>query len=56
MVLSRVDGVVFTACIDEYDAATRADVVASRGWLGLTIDPARNRAGFARYTRAAVAG
>ncbi len=43
--LGGLDALVFTAGIGENDAATRAEVAAGCGWLGLTLDPARNGAG-----------
>lgn len=43
--LGGLDGLVFTAGIGEHDAATREQVVAGCGWLGLTLEPARNAAG-----------
>ncbi len=48
--LGGLDGVVFTAGIGENDPATRAEVVAGCGWLGLTLDPARNATGSGRIT------
>jgi acetate kinase len=36
--LGGLDGLVFTAGIGENDAATRAEVAAGCGWLGLTLD------------------
>jgi acetate kinase len=36
---------VFTAGIGENDAATRAEVVAGCGWLGLALDADRNAKG-----------
>ena len=43
--LGGLDGMVFTAGIGENDPATRAEVVAGCGWLGLTLDAGRNAAG-----------
>jgi acetate kinase len=43
--LGGLDGVVFTAGIGENDAATRAEVTASCGWLGMTLDAKRNAHG-----------
>lgn len=43
--LGGVDGIVFTAGIGEHDPATRAEIAAGCGWLGLTVDPGRNAAG-----------
>jgi acetate kinase len=37
--LDGVDMLVFTGGIGENDAATRADVCASLGWMGIRIDP-----------------
>jgi len=56
--LGGLDGLVFTAGIGENDPATRAEVVAGCGWLGLAVDPARNASGADRIspdgTKAAV--
>ncbi len=43
--LGGLDGLVFTAGIGEHDAATRAEVVAGCGWLGIALDKARNASG-----------
>jgi acetate kinase len=43
--LGGLDGLVFTGGIGENDAATRAEVAAGCGWLGLDLDPGRNAAG-----------
>ena len=43
--LGGLDGMVFTAGIGENDAATRAEVVAGCGWLGLALDADRNAKG-----------
>jgi acetate kinase len=43
--LGGLDGLVFTAAIGDHDAATRAEVAAGCRWLGLELDPARNRRG-----------
>ena len=43
--LGGLDGLVFTAGIGEHDAATRAEVAAGCGWLGLKLDAARNTLG-----------
>ena len=43
--LGGLDGLVFTAGIGEHDSATRAEVAAGCGWLGLKLDAARNRLG-----------
>jgi acetate kinase len=40
--LGGLDGLVFTAGIGEHDAATRAEVAAGCGWLGLALDAGRN--------------
>jgi acetate kinase len=43
--LGGLDGMVFTAGIGENDAATRAEVAAGCGWLGLALDGDRNANG-----------
>jgi acetate kinase len=43
--LGGVDGVVFTGGIGENDVATRAEVAAGCGWLGLELDQALNARG-----------
>ena len=43
--LGGLDGLVFTAGIGEHDPATRAEVAAGCGWLGLKLDAARNTLG-----------
>ncbi|MGY6552401.1 MAG: acetate/propionate family kinase [Erythrobacter sp.] len=48
--LGGCDALVFTAGIGENDAATRAEVVAGCGWLGLELEPARNAAGTPRLS------
>jgi len=48
--LGGVDGIVFTAGIGENDAATRAEIVAGCGWLGLVLDDERNRQGEQRIS------
>ena len=48
--LGGVDALVFTAGIGEHDAATRAEVVAGCGWLGIALDAARNSAGKGRIS------
>lgn len=48
--LGGLDALIFTAGIGENDAATRAEVVAGLGWLGLTLEPAANDAGSARIS------
>ncbi len=40
--LQGVDGLVFTGGIGENDSATRREVVAQCGWLGVELDPALN--------------
>lgn len=40
--MGGVDCVVFTAGVGENDGAVRADMVASLGFLGIAIDPAKN--------------
>jgi acetate kinase len=42
--IGGVDALVFTGGIGEHDAATRASVAASCGWLGVELDEARNAA------------
>ena len=46
--LGGLDGLVFTAGIGEHDPATRAEVAAGCGWLGLKLDAARNTVGSGR--------
>jgi len=48
--LGGVDALVFTAGIGEHDAATRAEVVAGCGWLGIALDEARNDTGKGRIS------
>jgi len=48
--LGGLDALVFTAGIGEHDAATRAEVAARCGWLGLRIDAARNARGTGRIS------
>ena len=48
--LGGLDALIFTGGIGENDAATRAEVSAGCAWLGLTLDPARNRAGADRVS------
>jgi acetate kinase len=48
--LGGVDGIVFTAGIGENDAATRAEIAAGCGWLGVVLDEARNRNGKCRIS------
>ena len=43
--LGGLDGLVFTAGIGENDPATRAEVAADCGWLGVKLDTARNAVG-----------
>ena len=43
--LGGLVGLVFTAGIGEHDPATRAEVAAGCGWLGLKLDAARNTLG-----------
>lgn len=50
--LGGLDGLVFTGGIGENDAATRAEVAAGCGWLGLTLDEARNGQGAGRISAA----
>ena len=49
--LEGIDAIVFTAGIGENDAATRSEVAAGCGWLGLALDDARNRRGAGRISR-----
>ncbi len=48
--LGGLDALVFTAGIGENDAATRAEVSAGCGWLGLRLDAARNAASEGRIS------
>ena len=48
--LGGIDALVFTAGIGEHDAATRAEVIAGCGWLGVTLDEARNDSGKGRIS------
>jgi acetate kinase len=48
--LSGLDGLVFTAGIGEHDPATRAEVAAGCGWLGLALDAGRNAQGHGRIS------
>jgi len=48
--LGGLDALIFTGGIGENDAATRAEVSAGCAWLGLTLDPVRNRAGAGRVS------
>jgi acetate kinase len=48
--LGGLDGLVFTAGIGEHDPATRADVAAGCGWLGVKLDAARNAKGGGRIS------
>ena len=48
--LGGLDAVVFTGGIGENDAATRAEVAAGCGWLGLTLDGDRNARGEGRIS------
>jgi acetate kinase len=48
--MGGLDGLVFTAGIGEHDAATRAEVAAGCGWLGLELDPGRNAGGKGRIS------
>ncbi len=43
--MSGLDAVIFTGGIGENDAQTREEAVAGLGFLGLTLDEERNRAG-----------
>jgi acetate kinase len=48
--LGGLDGIIFTAGIGENDAATRSEVAAGCGWLGLAMDEGRNRMGAGRIS------
>ena len=48
--LGGLDGLIFTAGIGENDPATRLDVAAGCGWLGIALDRARNIAGAGRIS------
>ena len=48
--LGGLDGLVFTAGIGEHDPATRAEIAAGCGWLGLKLDAARNTRGRGRIS------
>jgi acetate kinase len=48
--LGGLDGLVFTAGIGEHDAATRAEVAAGCGWLGLALDAGLNAGGRGRIS------
>lgn len=48
--LGGLDALVFTAGIGENDAATRQEVAAGCGWLGIDLDPARNAVGRGRIS------
>jgi acetate kinase len=48
--LGGIDALVFTAGIGEHDAATRAEVVAGCGWLGIALDEVHNGAGKGRIS------
>jgi acetate kinase len=48
--LGGLDGIVFTAGIGENDSATRSEVAAGCGWLGLELDEERNRRGAGRIS------
>src|SRR6266550_6184321 len=43
--LGGIDALIFTAGIGEHDPATRAEVAAGCGWLGLKLDAALNTLG-----------
>jgi acetate kinase len=40
--LGGLDGLIFTAGIGQNDPATRAEIAAGCGWLGVQLDPERN--------------
>ena len=48
--LGGLDGIVFTGGIGEHDSATRAEVAAGCGWLGLRLDQTRNARGKGRIS------
>ncbi|MBV8703374.1 MAG: acetate/propionate family kinase, partial [Acetobacteraceae bacterium] len=48
--LGGLDGIVFAGGIGEHDSATRAEVAAGCGWLGLRLDQARNARGRGRIS------
>ena len=48
--LGGLDGIVFTGGIGEHDSATRAEVAAGCGWLGLRLDQTRNARGEGRIS------
>jgi acetate kinase len=48
--LGGLDALIFTGGIGEHDAATRSEVVAGCGWLGLAVDAARNGSGTERIS------
>jgi acetate kinase len=50
--LGGLDAVVFTAGIGENSAELRARICADAAWLGLELDPAANRSGAQRISRA----
>lgn len=54
--LGGLDGLVFTAGIGENDVATRAEVIASLAWAGLTLDETANRRGGPRISTGAGVG
>ena len=43
--LGGIDVLVFTGGIGEHDAATRADICAGLGWIGVSLDEGRNAVG-----------
>ncbi|WP_010186573.1 acetate/propionate family kinase [Sphingomonas sp. PAMC 26605] len=45
--LGGVDMIVFTGGIGEHDPGVRATACAALGWMGVALDPTRNRAGAA---------
>ena len=49
-VLGGADMIVFTGGIGEHDAALRAAIAQSLGWMGAAIDPTRNQAGAGRIS------
>jgi acetate kinase len=46
--LHGIDALVFTGGIGEHDAQARADICEGLAWVGIRLDPARNRGGAER--------
>ncbi|MGY2736325.1 acetate/propionate family kinase [Sphingomonas sp. UYP23] len=51
--LGGVDMIVFTGGIGEHDVGVRATAAAALGWMGVSLDPARNAAGAQTISSAA---